>query len=372
MGCRRTPCTGRRPPCARRRPSTRAGRSSTRRRGCPARRRTRPPGRARRRGRAAPGRARPTATTARARPAPRATRPMSACSPTPGAVLMTPERVGPDHPQPVGAHGRRVPPARGRGPSASSLSEKPAETTSRARTPARAASSTTPSTSPAGTATTASSGGWSRSARVRTARMERTTPPSGDGVTTPRSRRPRWRDVAPPRCPRGPRRPPPRPTRAPASGAARRRGQWSRSAIAARPAAVGPQVEREVDLAERRLAAHVEARAGEDAQHRAVVGQHLGVEAADRLVGGDIGELLEQPRRRAAAVELLRHREGDLRRARLAAAGRIPRRRRSGRRGRRPGPRGRRRRPRRSRAPTPSERPNRGSAGTGSRATGPS
>ena len=60
------------------------------------------------------------------------------------------------------------------------------------------------------------------------------------------------------------------------------------------------------------LALELEARALEDAQHRAVVGQHLGQEAADADPAGLLGELLEQPRADALALELVGDREGDL------------------------------------------------------------
>jgi hypothetical protein len=81
-----------------------------------------------------------------------------------------------------------------------------------------------------------------------------------------------------------------------------------------------PQVERQVDLAELRLAAHVEAGAGEDAEHRAVAGHHLGVEAHDAARGGDLGELLEHPRPQAAPLHLVGDGEGHLGGGRLAQA----------------------------------------------------
>ena len=60
------------------------------------------------------------------------------------------------------------------------------------------------------------------------------------------------------------------------------------------------------------LALHPEARALEDAKHRAVVGQDLGDEAADPHLAGLLRELLEQPRADALALQLIGHREGDL------------------------------------------------------------
>jgi hypothetical protein len=80
------------------------------------------------------------------------------------------------------------------------------------------------------------------------------------------------------------------------------------------------QVERQIDLAELGLAADIEAGAREDAKHRPVASHHVGVEADDPARGGDLGELLEHPRRQAAAVHLVGHREGDLGRDGLAQA----------------------------------------------------
>jgi hypothetical protein len=82
----------------------------------------------------------------------------------------------------------------------------------------------------------------------------------------------------------------------------------------------GMEVEGDRHLAERHRPPHVEAGRPEHAQHRPVVGHHLGVEAEDRALRRDVRELLQHPRRGAAAVEVVRDREGDLRRTGLAQA----------------------------------------------------
>src|SRR5581483_11616970 len=61
-----------------------------------------------------------------------------------------------------------------------------------------------------------------------------------------------------------------------------------------------------------------EARVLEDAEHGAVVRHHLGDERLDAEAGRDAGELFEQPRAGAVALELVRDREGDLGRGRIA------------------------------------------------------
>ena len=66
------------------------------------------------------------------------------------------------------------------------------------------------------------------------------------------------------------------------------------------------------------LALDLEARALEDAQHRAVVGQHLREEAADPHLAGLLRELLEQPRADALALQLVGDRERDLGARRVA------------------------------------------------------
>ena len=248
------------------------------------------------------------------------TRPMRACRLTPGAVLTTPSALGPTSRSPWARTASSTASSRSR-PSGSSVSEKPAETTSSARTPQRAASRTTPSTSAAGTATTASSGASAQVAQ-RARRADRrhhaafgvhrhrdageaaghdgAEDRAADAALAVRGAHDGDRGGGEQRAQRG-------------------HGGDVRAVGRALLVALGrAQVEREVDLAEFGLAAGVEACACEDAEHRAVAGHHLGVEARDRAGRRDLGELLEQPRGQAAAVHLVGHREGDLGGRRLA------------------------------------------------------
>ena len=82
----------------------------------------------------------------------------------------------------------------------------------------------------------------------------------------------------------------------------------------------GGRLDRHRDLGDAALvlALDREARALEDAQHRAVVGQHLREEAADPQLARLLRELLEQPRADALALQLVGHREGDLGAGRIA------------------------------------------------------
>jgi hypothetical protein len=78
--------------------------------------------------------------------------------------------------------------------------------------------------------------------------------------------------------------------------------------------------ETDFDLAVLELAHDVEAGAGEDAQHRPVVRQHLGDEAGHAGAGRAVRQLLEQARADPAALLLVGDHEGDLGRARIAQA----------------------------------------------------
>ena len=70
--------------------------------------------------------------------------------------------------------------------------------------------------------------------------------------------------------------------------------------------------EAHLDLAAAERARHLEARVAEDCEHRRVLGEHLGDELLDTDLGRSDGELLEQSRRSAAALKLVRDRECDL------------------------------------------------------------
>ena len=82
----------------------------------------------------------------------------------------------------------------------------------------------------------------------------------------------------------------------------------------------GGRLDRHRDLGDAALvlALDREARALEDAEHRAVVGQHLREEAAHPHVPGLPRELLEQPRADALALQLVGDRERDLGAGRVA------------------------------------------------------
>ena len=129
-------------------------------------------------------------------------------------------------------------------------------------------------------------------------------------------------------------------------------------------------VELEVRLAERGLAADVEAGAREDAEHAPVVGEHLGVEAAHAALGPDLRELLEHPRRPGRGPACRRRRRTRPRRRRARSAGRSPRPPRPARRGARSARPACRRPPARSRARRCRSVRRRGSACSGSRPTG--
>ena len=70
--------------------------------------------------------------------------------------------------------------------------------------------------------------------------------------------------------------------------------------------------EADFDFAAAERARLLEARVTEDGEHRGVVGQHLGDEAFDAGLRGTRRELLEEARRRAAALQLVGDGEGDL------------------------------------------------------------
>ena len=76
--------------------------------------------------------------------------------------------------------------------------------------------------------------------------------------------------------------------------------------------------EAHLDLAALELARDLEAGVGEDREHRPVLGQHLGDEALDPGARPRRGELLEQARADAAALQLVGDGEGHLGRGGLA------------------------------------------------------
>ena len=79
-----------------------------------------------------------------------------------------------------------------------------------------------------------------------------------------------------------------------------------------------PDRERDLDLPTRELAGQLEAERLEDAEHPPVVGQHESDEPLDAVMGRPLGELLDEARAHAAALERIRHRERRLGRGGIA------------------------------------------------------
>ena len=82
----------------------------------------------------------------------------------------------------------------------------------------------------------------------------------------------------------------------------------------------------DLELAALELPRQLEARRLEDAEHAAVLGQHLGEEALDAHLGGALGELLEQARADPVALVRVGHGErrlgeGGVAQARIAPEG---------------------------------------------------
>ena len=86
-------------------------------------------------------------------------------------------------------------------------------------------------------------------------------------------------------------------------------------------AVTGRDPQPHLDLAPLERPLDVVARVGEHLQHCVVVGHDVGHERLDTLLGGGLGELLDQPRADAQSLQLGGHRERSLGPARVAQAG---------------------------------------------------
>ena len=86
-------------------------------------------------------------------------------------------------------------------------------------------------------------------------------------------------------------------------------------------AVTGRDPQPHLDLAPLERPLDVVPRVGEHLQHRVVVGHDVGHERLDTLLGGRLGELLDQPRADAQSLQLGGHGEGRLGQARVAQAG---------------------------------------------------